>query len=208
MANSAKFLFRVSGEHALFTNPATKAERATYPVLTPAAATGVIEAVYWKPEMSYDITRIFVEKPIRYMHLTRSETVKAPREGLNILDDANRIMRSSTVLCDVSYVVEAVVQAPTWDLRMKHLDIITRRLKNGQFYNPPYLGCSEMLAHVEWVDSVEDVRTVPVTMHLGTMFRRREWGPRNPVTKRSSEVKKLHFFEATLHNGVLDVEAA
>jgi len=40
---------RVSGPYALFTRPEMKVERVSYDVITPSAARGIIEAVYWKP---------------------------------------------------------------------------------------------------------------------------------------------------------------
>jgi CRISPR-associated protein Cas5d len=39
----------VSGDYACFTRPEMKGERVSYDVITPSAARGVLEAIYWKP---------------------------------------------------------------------------------------------------------------------------------------------------------------
>ncbi len=46
------------GEWACFTRPEMKVERVSYDVITPSAARGVIEAIYWKPEIRWQIDRI------------------------------------------------------------------------------------------------------------------------------------------------------
>ena len=42
---------RVWGEYALFGRPEMKVERCSYDVMTPSAARGILEAVYWHPGM-------------------------------------------------------------------------------------------------------------------------------------------------------------
>ena len=39
----------VWGDYALFTRPEMKVERVSYDVMTPSAARGLIEAIYWHP---------------------------------------------------------------------------------------------------------------------------------------------------------------
>ncbi len=41
----------VSGKYACFTRPEMKVERVSYDVMTPSAACGILEAIYWKPEI-------------------------------------------------------------------------------------------------------------------------------------------------------------
>src|SRR3954466_2848545 len=64
---------KVWGERACFTRPEMKAERVTYPVMTPSAARGVLEAIFWKPEFSWQVEEIWVLNPIRYFSLLRNE---------------------------------------------------------------------------------------------------------------------------------------
>lgn len=40
---------RVWGNYALFSRPEMKVERCSYDVMTPSAARGILEAVYWHP---------------------------------------------------------------------------------------------------------------------------------------------------------------
>ena len=54
---------RVSGDLACFTRPETKVERFTYPVITPSAARNVLDAICWRPQMRWIVTRITVLKP-------------------------------------------------------------------------------------------------------------------------------------------------
>ena len=56
----------VWGPYALFSRPEMKAERVSYDVITPSAARGLIEAVYWKPAIRWKIDRIQVCNPIRF----------------------------------------------------------------------------------------------------------------------------------------------
>ena len=65
---------QVWGPAALFTRPEAKVERLTYPVMTPSAAVGVLEAIFWKPEFTWDVAAIEVLKPIRYAQVRRNET--------------------------------------------------------------------------------------------------------------------------------------
>ena len=63
----------VGGPLACFTRPELKTERVSYPVMTPSAARGVLEAIYWKPEFDYVVTVIEVLTPIRWASIRRNE---------------------------------------------------------------------------------------------------------------------------------------
>ena len=43
----------VWGERACFTRPEMKVERVSYDVMTPSAARGILEAIHWKPAISW-----------------------------------------------------------------------------------------------------------------------------------------------------------
>jgi CRISPR-associated Cas5-like protein len=64
---------RVWGDYACFTRPEMKVERVSYDVMTPSAARGVLEAIMWKPQMVWRVTRIDVLKPIRWISVRRNE---------------------------------------------------------------------------------------------------------------------------------------
>ena len=63
----------VSGNRACFTRPEMKAERVSYDVITPSAARGIIEAIYWKPAIRWHIDRIVVLNEIRFETFRRNE---------------------------------------------------------------------------------------------------------------------------------------
>ena len=64
---------RVWGELACFTRPEFKVERVSYPVMTPSAARGVLEAIYWHPDFSWRVREIWVLAPVRTLSLRRNE---------------------------------------------------------------------------------------------------------------------------------------
>src|SRR5215475_7765240 len=70
---------KVWGEYACFTRPEMKVERVSYDVITPSAARGVLEAIFWKPEFAWQIREIWVLNPIRHFSILRNEVnSKAP----------------------------------------------------------------------------------------------------------------------------------
>ena len=62
---------KVWGDYACFTRPEFKVERVTYPVMTPSAARGILEAIYWKPQIRYRIERIGI---LRHPCLKKEES--------------------------------------------------------------------------------------------------------------------------------------
>ena len=64
----------VWGEYACFTRPEMKVERVSYDAMTPSAARGILEAIYWKPAIRWLIDRIHVLKPIRFENLRPKPT--------------------------------------------------------------------------------------------------------------------------------------
>ena len=63
----------VWGDYACFSRPEMKVERVSYDVMTPSAARGLIEAIYWHPGFRYVIDRIRVCAPIRFTNVRRNE---------------------------------------------------------------------------------------------------------------------------------------
>ena len=147
----------VWGDYALFTRPEMKVERVSYDVMTPSAARGLMEAVYWHPGMRWSVDRIHVCSPIRFTNLRRNEvkaTVSA-RSARTVMERGtgdlylctpeNIQQRASMLLRDVHYVIEAhfdmTDRAAPGDNPGKFQDIIKRRVRKGQFYHQPYFGC-------------------------------------------------------------------
>lgn len=165
----------ISGSRACFTRPEMKAERISYDVMTPSAARGILESVYWKPAIRWIIDGICVMNPIRFDTFRRNEvgikgsyslarTVERTGEGILYIDATKeRQQRAMTYLKDVRYVVSAhfelTDEAGSGDTPEKHYNIMLRRLRNGQCFNQPYLGCREFA--VGSIGLVEDDADLP-----------------------------------------------
>lgn len=159
---------RCWGEFACFTRPELKVERVTYDVITPSAARGMLEAVYWKPEIRWVIDRLQVLNPIRVTSLRRNEVgrkipvgpvkkaMQAGRGALGMYVEEERQQRAALVLRDVAYVIGAHFEIVSGDDNAaKHLDMFNRRARAGQCFTRPYLGCREFAAHFALVEADE-----------------------------------------------------
>jgi CRISPR-associated protein Cas5d len=162
----------VWGDYACFTRPEMKVERVTYDIMTPSAARGILDAIYWKPEMRWVVDRIHVLNPIRKTHVRRNEiasvipvkglsgvvaAMKSGRGSLGIAVDQDRQQRSATILREVRYGIEASVElnytssSERTDVA-KHLEMFKRRASRGQYFHHPYMGNREFPAHFELVE--------------------------------------------------------
>lgn len=136
---------QVVGEAALFSRPELKVERVSYPVMTPPAATGVLESIYWKPEFQYEIVAIEVLRPIRQFTIRRNETTDvAPLaeaiKGTRRVDTvAHRDQRNAVCLRDVAYRIHAhMVPAPHADKPASaYRDQLRRRVRRGPASSAP-----------------------------------------------------------------------
>ena len=201
----------VWGDYALFTRPEMKVERVSYDVMTPSAARGLIEAIYWHPGLRWVIDCIHVCAPIRFTNLRRNE-VKSKILASAMLSEANGKaasyidrhediqQRATTMLRDVHYVIEAhfemTAQANESDNPGKFQDIIKRRLRRGQAYSQPYLGTRECTAHFGLWEGGE-IPTISETRDLGFMLYDMDFSDPNDIQPM--------FFRAKLENGVLDL---
>ncbi|WOC32933.1 MULTISPECIES: type I-C CRISPR-associated protein Cas5c [Caproicibacterium] len=212
----------VWGDFALFSRPELKTERMSYEVITPSAARGLIESIYWHPGFRVIIDRIYVlekfgepvhqkKNPIQFTNVRRNEVksrvqaakVKSMMEGgsvpfLNTSADIQQ--RAATLLQDVHYVLEAhfelTEKAAPSDNEGKFKDIFRRRLESGRCYSQPYFGCREFPAHFKaWQGG--EIPAVPYTKDLGIMLYDLDYS--NP-----RDIQPM-FFHAYLRNGVVQV---
>lgn len=104
------------------------------------------------------------------------------------------------MLQDVHYVIEAhfdmTNQAVASDNPGKFQDIVKRRLKKGQCYSQPYLGCRECTAHFAYREQ-GDIETIRETRDLGWMLFDMDYSNPDHITPM--------FFKAVMVNGVVDV---
>lgn len=205
---------RVWGDYALFTRPEMKVERCSYDVMTPSAARGILEAIYWHPGICWVVDRIHIRKPILFTTIRRNEVKSKVLSGniLTVMNGGDKplyisskediVQRAAVLLKEVDYVIEAhfeiTGQANASDNPGKFKDIIMRRLKRGECYHMPYLGCREFPAHFELFDEYDAVTAYEgEEKDLGYMLYDFDYS--NPVDIRPM------FFRAVLKNGILDV---
>ncbi len=207
-------MVEVWGDYALFTRPELKVERVSYDVMTPSAARGLLEAIYWHPGMRWVIDRIYVLNPIRFTNIRRNEvsaTVSAPKARKAMSGgDAELYLctqdyiqqRAAMVLRDVRYVIEAhfdmTDKATPGDNPGKFCDIMRRRLEKGQCYYQPCFGTREFPAHFRAWSGGEIMTAYPGSeRELGFMLYDMDYSDHENI--------RPQFFRAVLRNGVLDV---
>jgi CRISPR-associated protein Cas5d len=163
---------RTWGELACFTRPEMKVERVSYPVITPSAARGLLEAILYKPQFRWRVWRIAIRKPIRFLALRRNEIkCRIPtRNPRPIIAEDERTQRNTLALRDVEYVIEATIELTELanqprrrppcedepegeDTHGKYCGMFRRRAGNGQCFTQPYFGCREFPAYFELGDA-------------------------------------------------------
>lgn len=221
---------KVWGRFALFTRPEAHTERVTYPVMTPSAAVGVLEQIYWRPEFAYRIQAIEVLAPIRTLPVARNEI--EDRQGTTPISvEEKRQQRMSTMLKDVSYIIHANVMSrfprelEDHGNRMKHIASLERRLDQGRCYQQPYLGTRECLAffarpgagdrglgdlHEELGLMLHTIAYVLTGRSTGPLGVGEMWVQRKPSANAAPEWliarPTPQFFQARLDAGVLHVD--
>lgn len=204
---------RVWGDFACFTRPEMKVERVSYPVMTPSAARGVLEAIFWKPEFTWRVEEIRVLKPVQYFSILRNEVNSRASErvaqgwstsgGSGGYDaTADRAQRHTLALRDVAYVISAAVElrAGGEDDPAKYRDQFRRRVSDGRCFATPYLGCREFSASFGEPSGGE--APIEWTEGLGPMLLDIQYDPDGSGRGRP------RFFSARVESGVLTVPPA
>jgi len=210
------FAIEIRGDYACFSRPELKVERVSYEVMTPSAARGILEAVFWKPEIRYVIDEIAVCAPIKMENIRRNEVnskisysstdnamKRLAENSLWLNASGDRAQRAAIVLRDVCYVVKAhfeltgKAEPVSEDISGKYAAIIRRRLEKGQCFHMPYLGCREFPAQISLA---EDYEPIQESRSLGLMFYDFEYA--NPGEFIPT------YFMAELKDGVIDVSGA
>ena len=176
---------KVKGDFACFTRPEMKVERVSYDVITPSATRAVFEAILWKPEIRWRVTKIEVLKPIQWISVRRNEVSKLAsadradgKSDRGIYIEEHRQQRAGLFLKDVAYRLHAEFEVVDGskhvhrypELRgrlpaepeesqpenpVKYLNMFQRRARKGQCFSQPYLGCREFSAHFEYVEDAK-----------------------------------------------------
>lgn len=141
------------GELGCFTQPSLKAERYTYPVITPSSARGVTESIFWKPEIFWRVVSIEVMSPIRYTSMKRNEVGKKFNKsdlngGYQFLAEENRVQRNTVCVADPYYRITAEIvlmgNQPEENIN-KYREQFERRLFRGGCFKRPFFGCREFV---------------------------------------------------------------
>lgn len=200
---------KVWGDHACFTRPEMKAERVSYDVMTPSAARGILEAIYWKPAIRWVIDRIHVLNKIRFDNIRRNELASkipirnittAMKDGnshLEIFIEDERQQRAAIVLKKVSYIIEAHFEITGGDDNnpVKHKEMFKRRAEKGQCVHRPYFGCREFPVDFELLNGEIPISELKGNVDLGWMLHDIDF-------ENNMEPK---FFRAQMVDGIIDI---
>ena len=195
----------VWGDFACFSRPESKVERLTYPVMTPSAARGILSAVYSKPpEFYWQVKRIEVLRPIRYMSFKRNEVInsKIGRKPEPMLVEDDRTQRQTVVLKNVRYCITAEMK-PQKNFKgtvNQLYEQAQRRIKGGKCFFQPSFGMREFVCYF---GEPTDAQPIPDTLDLGIMLYDVFDLHKYEVTPKAEPF--VTVFEAKLENGVLDV---
>lgn len=206
----------VKGEFACFSRPEFKAERVSYDVITPSAARGLIESVFWHPGMCYIVDKIYLLSEISFTNIKRNEVaskvsasnvqkvINSGKGALYLATSLDIQQRATMLLKNVHYIIEAhfkmTEKANATDNTGKFQEMLKRRLRKGQNYHQPYLGCREFPAQVSLFEG--DVNTLKLAYvdedkDLGFMLYDMDYSDKDNITPM--------FFRAILKNGVIDL---
>lgn len=199
-----EIVLEVWGDFACFSNPAGgKVERLSYPFPTPSAARGILSAIYSKPaEFFWQINRIEVLNPIRYISFKRNE-VKSTVRDKPIYTDEDRTQRQTVALRDVRYRIAAsIVPRETFSGTAEQLyRQALRRIRSGKVFAQPSLGLREFVAYFEESDGAR--APIPADMDAGLMVY--DVFDLYDYEVRKKACPQLSLFHAVMKQGVIQV---
>ncbi|MCF8131464.1 MAG: type I-C CRISPR-associated protein Cas5c [Deltaproteobacteria bacterium] len=213
MSKSNPFRLMVKGENACFTRPEMKVERVSYEVMTPSAARGILEAILWKPAITWHILQIDVLNPIKWESVRRNEVGKKATKPtadhlsgesttpLGLFVEKERQQRAGLFLRNVAYVIHAEFEmtgeAGPEESVTKFEQMFIRRASTGQCFHRPYFGCREFPVDFEFIPRDNDnIPTIEASRDLGWMLYDMDYTGKEPMPQ---------FFHAKLIEGKIDL---
>lgn len=218
------YCLEVWGDYACFTRPELKVERVSYDVITPSAARMIFQAVFWKPAIRWQVERIDVLNPVRWVSVRRNETDKlcSPKVKSFFIED-ERQQKAGLFLRDVRYRLYArqIYLPPDRRPRQplaayedlsdiegqaaskkdenpgKYHAMFERRAKKGQCLFQPYLGCREFSCHFKFIQEAYATQVNGETRELGLMLYDMDYSD-------EADIKPM-FFRARIENGTITV---
>jgi CRISPR-associated protein Cas5d len=201
---------KVWGRYACFTRPENKVERLSYPLITPSAAVGVLEAIYWKPQFRWEVTEIGVLRhPERgdtvdwqnYMPITLNELADGdthPVGGYEL--QRHRVQRTCLILRWPAYRIRArarIFTDTTNPAAIKRQ--FDYRVRTGQCYWQPYLGLREFTAYFGPIGSADAPVASLTTGDLGYLVH-------SATVPAGATAVSYRFIELRLNRGVLNAQ--
>ncbi len=168
-----RITLRVWGDYACFTRPEMKVERVSYPVMTPSAARGILEAVFWEPQIHYLIDAIHVIKRGRWFSFRRNEVeqVISVTNAKTWMTEPHKVapiqagggvgtQRNMLGLQDIEYLITAEVRLTNIGRNAPHglpkyMDEIKRRARSGKCFHRPAFGVREFAADFEYEEDAQ-----------------------------------------------------
>lgn len=207
-----EFGLEVWGEMACFTRPELKVERVSYEVITPSAARAIFEAIFWKPAIRWEVSRIEVLNPIQWTSIRRNEVGAVASERIEqVFIENARQQKNTLLLKDVRYRIYArMIYVPVEERKRaqrrndpddnpgKYQAIFERRAAKGQCFTQPYLGTREFSAYFRLLREGEDLGApLALDRDLGIMLYDMDF----------SDAKHTNalFFRANMKAGVIEV---
>lgn len=200
---------KVWGKYACFTRPETKVERVSYPLLTPSAARGILEAIYWKPQFRWQVTEIWL---LRHPELSRSESqfenympitlnelsYESQKHPAEYHLEEDRVQRTCLILRWPCYLIRARAQIFCDTTNPKAVEAqFYRRVDGGQCFHQPYLGLRQFPAYFSRGDGAEEDR-LDITQDLGSVVH-------SVVRPKGSKRVQYRFVPCSLHGGRFEV---
>ena len=214
----------VDGDYACFTRPEMKVERVSYDVPTPSALEGLLKSVYWKPAIRYVIDKIIVCNPINFTNIRRNEVKEKVKISAKQMKEKNppdfytvdkRTQRSSMILKNVKYGISfhfeltGIRSEKDDECEEKHYNIILRRLRNGQCFRQPVLGCREFAVRsITLADSLDNLDvdgTLKGERDLGYMLYGLKFTGDDWEKHKFSDAADAVYYRPKMIDGVIDV---
>lgn len=181
-----EYCIEVWGDMACFTRPELKVERVSYDVITPSAARAIFDAIFWKPAIRWQVTKIEVLSPIKWTSIRRNEVgaVGSLQKNQIYIEDS-RQQKNALLLKDVHYRLYATLvfippkerkgesrTAGSDENPGKYQAMFERRASKGQCFNQPYLGTREFSASFKLIqnDAEKTLQPINEDRDLGIML--------------------------------------
>jgi CRISPR-associated protein Cas5d len=217
-----EYCLEVWGDMACFTRPELKVERVSYDVITPSAARAIFEAIFWKPAIHWQVTKIEVLNPIKWTSIRRNEVgaVASVQSKAPIYIEEKRQQKNTLMLKDVHYRIWAKMEYRSVAKRRaegdlfsrepgtdenprKYYEMFERRASKGQCFNQPYLGTRECAASFRLINPAAEVlvSALPAeqggSRDLGIMLYDMDFADPKDIQPM--------FYRAKMENGVINV---